>query len=87
MAGNENPGIDGRAAYAILISKLAIRKSMLQIFTDSLIFNVHKFTFLCKPISGRDKQKLMLNSSSPNCSKPNVSGSGFSVVQLQKLKA
>ena len=51
---NEHPGVDGRAADTIFVGELPVGESLRQIFTDGLFFNVHKFTFLCKPISGRD---------------------------------
>ena len=66
---NENPGIDGGTAYIVLGSQLPVSKSLRQIFIDGLLFNVHKFTFLCKPISGRDNKMMKLTTSSHHIAK------------------
>ena len=51
---NENLGIDSRTANTILLGKLSVGESLRQIFVDGLFLDIHKFTLLCKPISGRD---------------------------------
>jgi len=79
---NGHQCVDGRTAYTVLVSKLPVSKSLGQVFLNGLFFNVHKFTFLCKPISGRDTLPMIASTSYPNCTKPFVACRLFSQVVI-----